>query len=117
VKAEVAGKVDEAAIIDDALRAPFAGDGGLHPIIEDLARHAADRVKSSGMAAQHGWQILMQYKPSPDQTAMSEHHGEQPDDARRCRLIGKDDMELGEIDLGLLVSNSIETGPLIGAQK
>ncbi len=50
----------------------------------------------------------MDDKARPDQAAEAEHQGEQPDDARRRRLIGEDDVELGEVDLGLFTGRGLE---------
>ena len=60
------------------------------------------------MAAQHRRQILMDDEARPDQAAEAEHQGEQPDDPWRRRLVGEDDMELGEIDLRLLAGRGLE---------
>lgn len=117
MEAEMAGKIDKVAIIDDALRAFIAGDRGLHPIIENLAWQADDRVESGGVATRHCRQILVQDEAHPDQAAIAEHHGEQPDDPRRCRLIGKDDVKLGEVDLSLLARRSLKPNFIPGRRR
>ncbi|GAB4068249.1 hypothetical protein GCM10028812_25660 [Ancylobacter sonchi] len=63
MKSEVASEVDEAAIVDDTLGAPLAGDDSRHPIVENLAWHAANRIKSDAMATQHRRQVLVQDEP------------------------------------------------------
>jgi hypothetical protein len=52
----------------------LAQDRGLHPVVEDLARHAVERGEGSEMAAQHGLQVLVQDEASPEQAAVAEHH-------------------------------------------
>ena len=47
-------------------------------------------------------------KARPDQATEAEHQGEQPDDPWCGRLVGKDDMELGKIDLRLLAGWGLE---------
>ena len=39
---------------------------------------------------------------------VAEHHGEQPDDARDAGLVGELDLEVGEVDLGLLAGRRLE---------
>src|ERR1700746_3736410 len=70
-----------------------------HIIVEDLARHAADRRERRDVAAQHGLQLLVRDEAGPDQAAAAEDEREQPDDARRARLIGEDELEMRKIDL------------------
>ena len=61
------------------------------------------------MAAQDRRQILMDDEARPDQAAEAEHQREQPDDPRRRRLVGEDDVEVGEVDLRLLAGRGLET--------
>ena len=51
----------------------------------------------------------MHHEARPDEAAVAQHHREQPDDPRRHRFVGEDDVELGEIDLGLLAGRRLET--------
>jgi hypothetical protein len=44
----------------------------------------------------------------PDEAAVTQHHREQPDDPWRHWLVGENDMELGEIDLGLFAWRRLE---------
>ena len=53
---------------------------GLHPVVEDLARHPAQGLEGSHVAAKHGLQVLVQDEPGPVQARMAEHQREQPDD-------------------------------------
>ena len=107
-KAVVTGEVDERAIVDDAVAVTGAGHRGLHAVVEDLPRRAADRLEGGGMAAQHRRQVLVHHEPGPDQAAVAEHHGEQPDDPRRGGLVGEHDVEPGEVHLGLLAGRGLE---------
>ena len=54
-------------------------------------RHAAQRLEGRHVAAQQRLQVLVQDEAGPDQAAVAEHQREQPDDARRRRLVGEDD--------------------------
>lgn len=62
MEAEVAGKVDQAAIIDDALSVPFAGNGRLHLTTKDLVWCATDRL-GGAMAAKHCLQMRPDVAP------------------------------------------------------
>ncbi len=119
VKAVVAGKIDERPIVDDAVPLTLAGDRGLHAVVEQFARGAAERFERGDMAAQHRRQVLVHDEARPDQAAVAEHHGEQPDDPRRPRLVGEDDLELGEIHLALLAGRGLEAHlePGVGARS
>jgi hypothetical protein len=44
----------------------------------------------------------VQDEAGPDQPAEAEQKGEQPNDARVCRLVAEHDLKVGKIDLGLL---------------
>ena len=48
----MAGEVEQRAIVDDEAVGILADDRGLHPVVEDLARHAADRLERRDVAAQ-----------------------------------------------------------------
>jgi hypothetical protein len=74
------GQRDEPAIVDDMALIVLAGDRGLHPVIEDLQRHAADRLEGLHMAAQQRLQILVQHIAAKQEARMTEHQAEQPDD-------------------------------------
>ena len=81
LKAVVAGEVDEGAVVDDESVGVLADDRGLHAIVEDGARRAADRLEGRDMAAQDALQVLVEDEPRPHQPGVAEHHREQPDDA------------------------------------
>ena len=72
---------------------------------------AAERLEGCDMAAQHGCQVLVDDEARPDQPRVAEHHGEQPDDARRAGLVGEHDLEAGEIDLALLAGRRSRSAP------
>ncbi len=79
VEAVVAGEVDQRPVVDDVALGVLAADRGLHPVVEDLARHALERGEGGEVAAQHGLQVLVQDEARPEQAAVAEHQGEQPD--------------------------------------
>lgn len=108
MKAEMASEIEQSAVINNAARFAFADDRSLHSVVKDLARNAADRIERRRLASQHRRQILMHSKSRPDETAIAQHHRKQPDDPGGCRLIGEDDMELGEILLGLFAGSCFE---------
>jgi hypothetical protein len=108
MEAEVAGQIDERSVVDDAAGMGLAGDHGLHAVIEDLVRHAAQRLEGGHVAAQQSGQVLMQDEAGPDQAAVAEHQREQPHDARCRGLVGEHHLELGEVDLGLLAGGGLE---------
>ena len=108
MEAIVAGEVDERPVVDDVALCVLADDRRLHPVVEDLARHAAERLEGRQVAAQHGLQVLMQDEAGPDQAAVAEHQGEQPDDPGHARLVGERHLELGEVDLRLLAGRGLE---------
>ena len=65
VEAVVASKVDQRTVVDDAALGVLADHRGLHPVVEDLARHAAERREGGDVAAQHGLQVLVQARSGP----------------------------------------------------
>ena len=108
VEAVVAGEVDQRPVVDDVALGILADDRGLHPIVEDLARHAAERLESGEVAAQHGLQVLVQDEAGPEQAAVAEHQREQPDDPGHPGLVGERHLELGEVDLRLVAGRRLE---------
>ena len=69
------------------------------------------------MAAQDALQILMDDEAGPDQPGVTEHHGEQPDDALDARLVGELHLEMGEVDLGLLARRRLEANFEAGGRR
>ncbi|OWK21341.1 hypothetical protein AJ88_16485 [Mesorhizobium amorphae CCBAU 01583] len=51
MKAEMAGEIEQSAVINNAARLAFADDGSLHSVVKDLARNAADRIERRGVVA------------------------------------------------------------------
>ena len=74
MEAVMCGTVDQRAVVDDVGLVVLADHRGLHPVVEDLARHSAQGREGRHMATQHGLQILMGDKTRPDQPAVAEHH-------------------------------------------
>ena len=71
-----------------------------------MARRRARRKPRYSSAGR--LQILAADEPRPNQPGVAEHHREQPDDALDPRLVGKLDLEPGEVDLGLLAQRRLE---------
>jgi hypothetical protein len=72
--AVVAGEFQQGLVEDDVAGSSIvAAEDGSHAVIEDLFRHAAKRLESSGLAAQQRWQILMQDEAAPKHAAVTEH--------------------------------------------
>jgi hypothetical protein len=115
LKAAVAGEVDEGAVVDDERFGVLADDRGLHAIVEDRARRAADRLEGGDMATQNASQILVEDEPRPDQAGVAEHHRKEPDDALDRLLVEELDLEPGEVDLRLLARRRLEAQFVSGA--
>ena len=109
MEAVVARQVDQGEVVDDAAIITFAGDRGLHAVVEQLVRRPAQRLERRNMATQHRRQVLMHHEPGPDQSAVAQHHGEQPHDPRRARLVGEHHLELGEVHLALIAGPGLVT--------
>ena len=69
VKVVMAGEVEQRAVVDDAAFRRLADDGGLHPVVEDLLRHAAEVGERRDVAAQDRLQVLMQDEARPQPAA------------------------------------------------
>ncbi len=108
LEAVVPREVEKGAVVDDEAVGILADHRGLHAVVEDLARRAADRFERGDVAAQDGLQVLVHDEARPDQARVAEHHREQPDDARDAGLVGELDLEAGEIDLRLLAGRRLE---------
>ena len=108
MEAIVASQVDQGPIVDDAVRVALAEHRRLHAVVEQFARCAAEGLERRHMAAQHRRQVLVHHEPCPDQPAVAQHHGEQPHDPRRGRLVGEHHLEPGEVDLALLARCGLE---------
>ena len=63
----MASEIDERAVVDHEPLGVLAEDSGLHSVVEDLARNAADRLQSGAMTAKNCLQILMDNEARPDQ--------------------------------------------------
>ena len=98
----MSGERDQRAVVDDVTIAILARHRGLHAVVEDLNRHAADRLEGSHVAAQKRLQVLMQDKPGDDMPGMPEHQREQPDNPDDARLVFEAYDEASEVNLGLM---------------
>src|SRR5512144_854774 len=81
----------------------------LHPVVEDLLRHAAEVGERCDVAAQDRLQVLMQDEARPQPAAEALDQRKQPDDPRYRRFVGEDHLELGEVDLRLATWRGLET--------
>ena len=96
--AVVAGEFQQGAVEDDVAGfGILAEEDGSHAVIEDLFRHAAERLEGSGLAAQQRRQVLMQDEAAPKHAAVTEHKREQPDDPLDPGLVGEHRAEMREI--------------------
>jgi hypothetical protein len=87
-----------ARLLDDWTIRVLADDGGPHAVAQDLAPNAANRLERGDVTAQDALQVLVDDEARPDQTAVTEDHREQPDDALDAGLVDERDVELGEFD-------------------
>ena len=86
----MAGELEQRAVVDDVAGLGVLADHrGLHAVVEDLLRHAAERLEGGGVAAQQGRQVLVHHEAAPQHPAVPEHQREQPDDAPDARLVGE----------------------------
>ena len=70
--AVVPRQIDERSVVDDAAALGLSDHRGLHPVVEDLARRAAESLERGDMAAKDGGQVLMDDKARPDLMAEAE---------------------------------------------
>ena len=101
-------QIDQAAIVDDQAVGILADHRGLHAVVEDLPRCAADRGEGGDVATQDRLQVLMNNEPCPDQPREAEHHGKQPDDARDPGLVREHHLEASKVDLRLFARRRLK---------
>ena len=108
LKAVMARQIEQRAIVDNEAIRVFADHSGLHAIVEDLARDAAERLEGRHVAAQDALHVLVQDKARPDEARMAQHDGKEPDDPFDAGLIEELDVEAGEVDLRLFAGRRLE---------
>lgn len=86
----------------------FAQHRGLHPIVENLTRHAPEMIEGLHVQPQHGLQILVFNETRPQIAAMAEHDREQPDRAPDSRGVVEHDVEVREVHLRLPTRRGLE---------
>jgi hypothetical protein len=101
-------KREKRSVVDDVAFVILARHGGLHPVVQDLHRHAADRFEGRHVTAQQRLQVLMQDKARFDVPGMPEHHREQPHDPCDARFVLEGDDKAGEVDLRLMARRRLE---------
>ena len=97
------------AIVDDVAVIVLAGHRRLHAVVEDLDRHAAERVERLDMTAEQRLQVLVHDVAREHEARVAEHQAEQPDDPAGAGIVGEVDHEAGKVDLrldGLAASRS-----------
>ena len=112
-RAVVVQKRDERRVVgDDALLA-FADHRGLHAVVEQVRRRAAQGGEGVDVAAQHRLQVLGRAEPAPEPAAVPEDDREEPEDPRDAGLVGELRTELSEVHLRLPARQGLEA-PLEG---
>ena len=79
----------------------LAGHRRLHAVVEDLNRHAAERVEGLDMTAQQRLQVLVENVACEQKARVAKHQAEQPDDAAGAGIIGEVHYKAREVDLSL----------------
>jgi len=74
-------EITERAVVNDLAVGILADHHSFHAIIEDLARHAAERFERRLVAGQHRLHRLAMGKTAPDQSGVSKHSRKQPDNS------------------------------------
>ena len=107
--AVVVGERDQSGVVDDMARGRvLAAEHSAHAIVEDLLRHAAERLESGGMAAQQRLQVLMHDEPAPQHAAVAQHEREQPDHVLGLGLVVEGGAKMGKINLRLTPGRRLE---------
>src|ERR1700754_93681 len=100
-------KRDQLRVVDDVLLY-LTEHSGLHPVVKNLPRHAAQVPERFHVTAQHRLQILMLDEAAPQVTAVPQHDREQPDRAALTRDVIEFDIEVREIHLSLMPGRCLE---------
>ena len=108
MEAVMSGERQQRSIVDDVPLGILVRDGGLHAVVQDFDRHAADRVERRHVTAQQRLQILVQDEARLDVPGVPEHHREQPHDPRDVRLVFESHDKAGEVDLRLMAGRCLE---------
>ena len=64
-------EVEKGAVVNDKTIRVFPDHRGLHAVVENLARYAANRLERGNVAAQNRLQILVNDEPRPDQARIA----------------------------------------------
>ena len=78
--AVMAREGQERPIVDDVPLIVFAGDRGLHPVIQDLDRYAVQCFERLDVTAQQCLQVLMENIAGEQEARVAQHQAEQPHD-------------------------------------
>src|SRR6202021_787179 len=76
LKAIMMRQREQRAVVDDVALIVLAGHRGLHAVVEDLDRHAADRLEGLDMTAQQRLQVLVENVAREQEARVSEHQAE-----------------------------------------
>src|SRR6201991_4035441 len=100
-------KRDQLRVVDDVLLC-LTEHSGLHPVVKNLSRHAAQVPERFHVTAQHRLQILVLDEAAPQVTAVHQHDREQPDRAALSRDVVEFNIEVREVHLGLVTGRCLE---------
>jgi hypothetical protein len=101
LKAIMLRQREQRTVVSDVALIVLAGHRGLHAIVEDLDRYAADRLEGLDMTAQQRLQVLVEDVAREQEARVAEHQAEQPDDPAGAGIVDEVDNEASEVDLGL----------------
>jgi hypothetical protein len=106
-KAVVLPKRDQLHVVDDVLL-ELSEHRGLHPVVENLARHPAQMFERFQVTAQHRLQVLMLNESASQVPAVSKDNREQPDRASLARCVVEFNVEVCEVNLRLMAGGGLE---------
>ena len=99
---------EQRAVIGDVTLIVLARHRGLHAVVEDLDRHAADRLEGLDVAPQQRLQVLVEDVAREQKARMAEHQAEQPDDAAGAGIVGEVHNKACKVNLGLHARRGLE---------
>jgi len=107
---------EQRAVVGDVALIVLAGHRGLHAVVEDLDRHAANRLEGLNMTAQQRLQVLVENVAGEQEARVAQHQAEQPDDPAGAGIIGEVHHKAREVDLGLNTRRRLEA-QLVGLRS
>ena len=115
-------QLDQALVEHGDALGVLAHDRRAHAVIQNLGRHAPQRLERRHVAAQHRLQVLVGDEPAPDQPAVPQHHREQPHDPHLVGVGSELGAELREVQqrpsfVGLVGRGRCICGPSCGPTR